>query len=586
MLELSRSSQADSSHGDGEETEISKLRGALDDLQAQNTMLQDELTLLSNVKGELEADMDRAKEDFQMEKEELEFKINELQMTKDGGASTEVVTTTNPEQQDQHGELKEPLINLAQDQNSQYIEEQQKLSQEMRIQCEALIIERDAALAECHHLRDIHRSVETELGEKMQDFVEQYQAMKEQGANTVQDLQDEIKELTQERDELLARMSEVAEEKNVLIENLKDLKQKLEGSPFESQTLLSSVEEQATLAFELKQSVEDLTRQNEKILSELEMKENMIHDLKETVDALNGERDKAQHLLKLKEEEMQNLSNDKQKELERVMQEERERVEESLKDKLVIGEERLSTLELNMKELATEKTALHQKLEDSLSELCKSQEEREMLASKMAALEAQLQQGASEKQLLEAKLTSLTEDAEKALASRRALEENQTEVLKKSTEEIEELRTRVNELEKERSHLKSSLDEAQVEKGSEEMKDLQAHMVNLEKERNVLRANLEEVANGTELMQKDLQNKKSVNEKISEENQRLQAEMSLLPEKEEEMERKIENMQKESRELREQLTEKESLISQLQSEMAAFQVGGAPMSLYFMSVRI
>uniref|UniRef100_A0A3Q2ZSP8 GRIP domain-containing protein n=1 Tax=Kryptolebias marmoratus TaxID=37003 RepID=A0A3Q2ZSP8_KRYMA len=550
MLALSECRQADTSNGDGEEAEISRLRAALDDLQSKNTMFQDELTLLSNVKGELEAELDRAKEEFQMEKEELEFKINELQMVVSPSAESVATLDSVP------GEEKHSVVSSSDDQKGLNVEEDLKLKEELKAQCEGLARERDSAVAECHHMRGILQSVETELGEKTKNFVQQY---------------------------------------NLLV-------RKTEGSPVES-----SAEEQTSLTCELKQSVEVLTRQNEEILSQLKTKENLIQDLGEQVNTLTEEKDKLQHLLKLKEDEMQNLSDVKTKDTEKLLEEtareahlireekdtelenlkiktenevkhlkeEKEKVEGSLNEKLVIQEERCSTLDLTVKELSTEKSNLLQELEQALSKLSKAQEDSELLGSKLAELEAQMEQGASEKQHLEAKLKSLTEEAEQASASVQTLRENQAEVLKKSTDEVVELRTRVDELEKERGLLKSSLEEADAERRTEELqKDFQAHIEDLEKERDMLRRNLEEMVKDAEGLQKDLQDMKSANEKIIDENQKLQARVSVGKDKkeEEEMGRKMESVEKNIEELRRQLTEKDSLISQLTSEITALQV--------------
>ncbi|CAG5865447.1 unnamed protein product [Menidia menidia] len=592
MLELSGCSQADTNQGDAEEAEATRLRAALDDLQAQNTMLQDELTLISNVKSELEAELERAKEEFQMEKEELEFKVNELQMTKDS-ASTEPLTSRDPDKQEVQGESK--------DQSSLKLEEQQKQNQELRIQCEALTRERDSAVTECHDMRDILQNVEKELGERTKDFVQQYQTMKEQGANTVKDLQDKIQQLSQERDQLLIKTHELTVQENTLVETMQDLKQKLENSPRENQKPLPSVEEQTNLTCELKQAVENMMRQNEDILSQLKMKENIIQDLNEMVTTLTEERDKVQHSLQLIETETQHLKDERTKEIEMLVEEkekealllrdekekqlkslkmetedevkhlkeEKEKVEEELKNKLENCEETLCTLEQTIKELGTEKADLEHKCEEALLELSKTQEERGVLNSKLGVLETQLEQETMEKQHLQADLKLLTEQAG---ASKRVLEENQSEVLVKSTEELEELRTRVNELEKERSLLKSTLLEAEAGKESQEMqKNFEAHIKNLEEEKEMLRINLEEVMQGREELQKDLQDVRSANVQIDDENQKLKAQISHLTKEEE----RNEEMGKENMELgsklREQLTEKDSLILQLRNELASLQ---------------
>lgn len=601
MLELSGYKQGDSSHGDsGVEKEIGKLSAALEDLQARNTMLEDELTLISNVKGELEAELERSKEEFQMEREELEFKINELQMAKEG-APTDPVMTLDPEQQEVQIESSQSAVSLTQDQNPA---EQPKLNEELMAQCEILIRERDSALAECQHMRDILQGLGAELSEKTNNFVLQYQTMKEQGANTVRELQDTIDELSQERDGLLLRVKEFTEEKNTLVENMKHLKMKVECSTGKDQKLQASVEEQATLACELQQSVHDLTRQNEEILYQLQMNENITEDLRETVSTLTEERDK----LQLQEEEMKKMSDEKAKEFERQLEEkekeklllreekekelkclkkereddmqhlneERGKTEKSLKEEVERRQGKICDLELTVKELSTEKANLHQKLEETSLE-------RKTLVSKLADLEAQLAQEMSDKNHLELKIKSLTEEAEQAHTSIRDLEENLSEVLKNSTKEAKELRAHVDELEKQRNLLRNSLEEAQGEGKIEEVqKELQAHIRDLEQERNMLRNNLEDVVKDTEGLQKDLQEMKSVSEKISNENEALQTQISqMIQEKEEKEKGEVENMEKERRELRDELTEKDALISQLKSEIASLQVSGTFLNCQF-----
>lgn len=612
MLELSGCSQGDSSQGDGEETETARLRAALEELQAQSTMLQDELTLLTNVKGELEAELERAKEEFQMEREELEFKINELQLNRES-APNDTTVTIDPDQQEGQGEFrqqseahKEAEDNLPHDfKGTETSPGGGKDPEELKVQCEALARERDSALAECQHMRNILQGVETELGEKTKDFVLQYNAMKEQGASTVRGLQDKMEQLSLERDELLERVREATEEKNTLMTDIQDLKLKLEVSAGEDQKLQSSVEEQTTLACELKQSVEELTNQNEEILSQLQMKDNVSQDLKEIVKTLTEERDKTLSQLQHSEEEMQKLNSERAKAIERLLEEkekdallhreekenelkslttekedeiqhlkeERDKIEEHLKEEVDRRQKTVSALELTIEDLSSEKTNLHQNLEDATSMLSKSQEARELLGSKLAALEAQLEQETSEKNHLEAKFSSLVEEAEQARTTIRALEENQAEALRNSNKEVEELRARVHEVEKEGSLLRSSLEEARGVITLDEMqKELQARITDLEQERNMLRNNLDEVVKDTEGLQKDLEEMKSVNERISEENKDLQDHVSLMTQQKDEME----IMEKERRELQEQLSEKDSLISQIRSEMAALQVSGAP----------
>lgn len=611
MLELSGCSQADSSHSDGEETETGRLRTALEELQAQSTMLKDELTLLSNVKGELEAELERVKEEFQMEREELEFKINEMQMNRES-APSDTALTVDPVQQEVQREYqqqsethKEAEDNLpSQSEEPAAIPGDGKHPEELRALCEALTRERDSALAECEHMRDILQSVETELGEKTKNLVLQYSALKEQGASTVQSLQDKMEQLSKERDELSEQAKEVTEEKNSLLMALEDLKMKLEVSAGEKQKAQASAEEQTTLACELKESVEVLTRRNEDILSQLQMKENLTGDLTESVNMLTEERDRLLSQLQHREEGLENMNHERlldEKHNEAVLQagdqerqlkilekekedeiqhlkEERNSLGEHLKEEVARRQETVSALELAIENLSSEKTDLHQKCEETSALLSQAQEARELLGSKLAALEAQLKQQTTEKSQLEVEFGSLAEEAERARATIRTLEESQAEALKNTKEDVEELQARVDELEKERSLLRSRLEEAQgVITVEETQRELQARITDLEQERSMLRSNLDEVVKDTEELQRDLGAMKSVNERMNEENRNLQEHISLMTQQREEEEKADrEKMEKERRELRDQLLEKDALISQMKSEVAALQVGGAP----------
>ncbi|XP_049584026.1 GRIP and coiled-coil domain-containing protein 2 [Syngnathus scovelli] len=578
MLALSARSQADSSQVDGEVTQDGRLKAALEDLQAHNTMLQDELTLLSNVKSELEAELERVKDEFQMEREEMDFKITELLMSRESEPTTTTLNVMNVElETNVSGDSKEPV----QDQNSMEQDEQEKL----RAQCEALTRERNSALADFNHIKDILQNLETELGQKTNDFVLQYNAMKEQGAN----LQYQTEQLGQEKEELSVKVREITEERNILMQTVEDLKLQLESHNADEQKL------QIDLVQELNESVEMLTRQNEEILSQLQIKENMTEDLNEIVNTLTEERDRTQSLLLLREEAIQDLKNEKDKDIEslleekqaaqllkdeterelkmlkmekvnemQLLKEERDKMEASLKEEVSRLQEAISSSEMTLKDISSENACLHQKLEGTLSTLSQTQNEQERMSSKLVTLEAQLEQQSSQKSHLEATVNSLADEA--------ALEA-QLEALKNTKEEIAELQMRLEELEKERNLLRSSLEEAREERLSEvTLNDLRA----LHLERDTLRADLEETTRDAEGLLKDLHDMKSLNEKMHAENQMLQEQINLMSqEKEEEVQTDVDVMERERTELKEQLVDKDSEISQLRAELAALQDSAA-----------
>uniref|UniRef100_A0A4W6FH78 GRIP and coiled-coil domain containing 2 n=1 Tax=Lates calcarifer TaxID=8187 RepID=A0A4W6FH78_LATCA len=534
MLELSGLSQGDSSHGDGEETEASKLRAALEDLQAQNTMLHDELTLLSNVKSELEAELERAKEEFQTEREELEFKIDELQMTRES-APSEPVVTLDPDQQEVQGESKEPAVNT---------EEQQKL----RDQCETLTRERDSALAECQHMRDILQSVEIELGEKTKDFVLQYQAMREQGTNTVRELQDKIEQLSQERDGLLVKVKDVTEEKNTLMENTKEQKLKSEGSP------------------DLKEMVNTLTKERDKIQSLLQMRE-------EEMQKLNDERAKEfERLLEEKEKEALLLREEKEKELKGLkkemedevqdLKEEREKIEESLKEEVGRRQETVSALELTIKELSTEKADLHQKLEEASSGLAKAQEERELLGSRILVRALQLL-------LPSAFLEKENKEKDEKMNKIKAVAVKAKKELDISKKEVATLKEEVESLKAEREKMNSSMKD--IIHGAEGYKNLQIdydrQTEQLDKERERVEAAERQIAELT----KRLSSAVTQYETLSSEKEDLQAGMETMRSTVRQLETQNQELQRQSANLDKDLLAeramKEQKIKDLSSAM-------------------
>ncbi|KAM9485233.1 GRIP and coiled-coil domain-containing protein 2-like [Salvelinus alpinus] len=553
MLELSGVSQIDASDG---ETETGQLRSALEDLQSQNTMLQDELTFLGNVKTQLEAELERMREEFQTEKEELEFKIDELLMTREGATPDlnmtpyrDPLSPATPKcdlqevpaltQFQQSGPQREPAYSLPAssaspsspfpdtDHQSLTLEEQQRLIlevQELRNQCETLAREntqavgeceslarerrqavdeceylareRGQAVAECEHTRDILRGLETELGQRTGDFVRQYEAMKEQGASAIQELQERVRGLTEERESLVEKLRVLNEDRDSLLEKVQGLEKRLESfleqtqaaeglkeqlqtsleektelalefkTSLEEKTVLASelkasLEEQTALTLELKASVEDLSRQNGEILSQLQMKESAVQELEDSLNVVSTERD-------------QTLS---------------------------------------------------------------------------------------------------------ALQGMEVVRLREVEGRQGQREKVAELQARIQELEKERSLLKSSLGEVQGSPG-EEVEELQACVEKLEKERNLLKCNLGELVGDTEALQRDLGEMKLANEKMRTENQELLAQVSNTTETlaDKEREQKVggetereEEKQEERRALQQQLTEKDKVISQLKSEMAVLQ---------------
>ncbi|XP_036418229.1 GRIP and coiled-coil domain-containing protein 2 [Colossoma macropomum] len=216
------------------ENETDRLRLTLQDLQSQNTMLQEELTFLSNVKTELESELQHLKEEFTVEKEELEFKINELQMTKEDTCLEKDAPADNEQgavSVDQHEQQLQALKELHQTEmkdlesrlNCSAEREQEAVMElkEWRFKCEVLSEEKNAVMGEYEHTKEILRNIEVELGEKTNDFVKQYNVMKEQAASSIQELQEQLTE----KDRLIEELKSSLTSSQTVVSTNEDLPQ-------------------------------------------------------------------------------------------------------------------------------------------------------------------------------------------------------------------------------------------------------------------------------------------------------------------------------------------------------------------------
>uniref|UniRef100_A0A4W4H5X4 GRIP domain-containing protein n=1 Tax=Electrophorus electricus TaxID=8005 RepID=A0A4W4H5X4_ELEEL len=200
-----------------------RLRLTLQDLQSQNAMLQEELIFLSNVKTELESNLKHIKEEFMMEREELEFKINELQMMK-GDTDTclekevHVLNELKTVSLDKHEQELQKLQELHKTEmkeletrvlcNAEHEKEAiiQELK-ELQYRCTVLEEEKNIVISEYEHTKEILSNLELELGDRTADFVNQYSAMKEHAAMSIQELQEKL----YEKDSVIKNLKSVAQ---------------------------------------------------------------------------------------------------------------------------------------------------------------------------------------------------------------------------------------------------------------------------------------------------------------------------------------------------------------------------------------
>ncbi|KAI1899354.1 hypothetical protein AGOR_G00060920 [Albula goreensis] len=595
-----RTSDSDDSDG-----EAGRLRLVLEDLQSQNTMLQEELTYLSNVKAGLEADLQQAREEFQLEKEELEFKVNELQMCKEDGEGTRAKSLEQPQLSEQHqeeiqalkelhgtamAELEKNLLLSAQEEREKFMKEVLELSEK----CSLLSVERNTAVNEYEQTKEILRNLESELGERTGEFVKQYDAMKEQGAMAVRELQEKLRDALGESD---------------------GLREQLKG--LQLATVEAETKEHA--ADELRASIENLQKKNGDILSLLQQKESAIQDLEERLTVVASEKKAAQSSV-----------------------EETRKEAEKAQGELLAEQEKTSALEIKLYSLVQENAEVQRKLEESAAALQERERmgrqsevrleevavDREQQALELQALKEEVAELRKKEELLqkdvgsftveksglEGCLQSISEERDgmrlELEARCRQLSEVREHVLKllggrdggvEASEDGKGIDSEASDIpslvesligsalrEKETLLLQTQERVAQltdeVERAKEQTyqqgAELRARVEELGRERSLLQGSLDEVLADTQALQGDLAQMRAANDRIRAENLELQAQIATAAEKlqarenealPEDRDEPFEKGADDREELQHLLLEKESLLSKLQEDIALLQ---------------
>lgn len=214
--------------------------GAIEVLQSQNMMLLEELVFLRNVKLELESELKQAREEFTVEKEELEFNINELQMNRDPSG-------------ERCGELKEA------GEETQHDGRSESTATDTFEQTVSLVTDQEDLTAE--------------------RIMKQYRAVNECTAGSLQDLQEKLQSVFQQRNRLLEQLRSAEE-----------------------------TSEPADKEDGLEMSFEDLRKTNEEILVSLQQKESLVLELKEMLKSTPSES-KEEHMKDARQQECQDTIN-------------------------------------------------------------------------------------------------------------------------------------------------------------------------------------------------------------------------------------------------------------------------------------
>ncbi|KAG5833633.1 hypothetical protein ANANG_G00277960 [Anguilla anguilla] len=583
-------------HTEDRDDEMGQLRLALEDLQSQNSMLQEELIYLGNVKAGLEAELLQAKEDFQLEKEELEFKVNELQMCREDGEGLDAKSLEQPQvsaQQQQEIPALEELHRVAMAQLERDLllkaqEEKEIMAQEvseLRERCDRLFAERNVAVDECEETKEILRNLEVELGERTGEFVKRYDAMKEQGAAAVQELQEKLRASHSQND---------------------GLRERLRG--------LELAAEEAQVEEELRSSLEALREKNKDILSLLQEKESAVQELEEQVSTLASEKEAAQGALEAVQQELERARKDQSAEqgnaskLELCLHSltlEKEEMQKRLEQSTTALEERehagrraegmLEEVAADREQLASELQALREEVAELRRREELLREEATSFGKERAGLEDRLRSVSEERDELRMdaevtrgqlcgvqervlELLGGTEASEGPRAGEKEASDVPALVESLVAAALQEKRSLLLQSQERVAQLTEELEQAK-ERSDQQEAELRARVEELGQERTLLQGSLDEVLADTQALQGDLAQMKDANDRIRAENQELLTQMATAEERLQASENKelgdedqpLDKGTDEREELRQLLAEKDLLISKLQDDIALLQ---------------
>ncbi|XP_078514266.1 GRIP and coiled-coil domain-containing protein 2 [Lissotriton helveticus] len=271
---------------------VEHLDNVLKENKSQLSILRDELTYTNNVKLKLELDIKHLKDEFFHEREDLEFKINELQLAKEdcgclietlqfqlhsANEKYEVMIQSHNQEvlalREQHKkeiwDLKEKLMSNSEQEKASLIFEIKVLKE----QCEQILHEKEDAVFNYESLKETLVTLQNELGESAGKISREFKSLKEQQATDLQELQQKLRTAYNEKDALLETVNSLKAE----IESLsakhadyEEINQSLSGFQARNEEIVISLQQKDELLKELEERLNNLGLKNIDLLTSLE----------------------------------------------------------------------------------------------------------------------------------------------------------------------------------------------------------------------------------------------------------------------------------------------------------------------------
>ncbi|XP_074671273.1 GRIP and coiled-coil domain-containing protein 2 isoform X1 [Strix aluco] len=558
------------------EEKVRHLEHSLEELQSQHSILKDELTYMSNVKLKLEEEIHRIKDEYFHEREDLDFKINELQLTKEDYCCVieklklelqaarqhcetavkehELETQTLKEQHKREiSELNETLLSGSEKEKMALVFEMQELGEQL----EKLTQEKEEAVSNYNSLRETMETLQAELGESAGKISQEFESMRQQQASDVSELQQKLRAAFNEKDVLLETVNRLQEETEKLSSShleIEELKYKMVSLQEENNIITSTINQKETAMKELEEKIIALTDQNRDILNE--------------VKCLGEERESLQERCKQEQGKVQELqqevgvANQYSSDLKKKVEELTERLNEALTRKsenaqmLEQLENQIESLVHERENLSSEAYTLREENKKIIQEKCELSEELEKITSEKDGwlvlkeqsenLEKKLKMMTAEKDHVSTLLES--EQAHRSLVRTQLyhLLEQVGSSVSDSNEQYDSLNllqiadeylARMKEelclaLQNEENVLRLQREvERLEEENAAQYTEHRSLIKDFEKEKDLLREELEGVLSEKEALQHDIQELKNASEKTRIENQDLLANIEEITQK-------------------------------------------------------
>lgn len=597
------------------------LENVFKELESQHIILRDELTYMNNVKTKLELEIQHARDDYFHEREDLEFKINELQLAKEDHCCVieklklelqtardhceKAVKESRQEINDLVDKHRGEICEIRQTVSSDFERENQPLVleiQDLKEQCQRHIEEKEEAIAGYESLRETMEVLQTELGESAGKIKQEFESMKQQQASDVDGLQKKLRVAFSEKDVLLEtvnRLREEAEQLSSQREEMEALRHRIGSLQEENETLVTSLQQKETAIKELAAREQELSFEKASILDEMkcsaEKVENlqgqckadnaMVMELQEQVEALGLGKCELEQQVRELTEKLKCTSVEKEKD-EQKLGEFEQQIETLQKDRVCLLSE-VENLRSENYEIKEERDQAVKKLENNVSE----KEDWLMSKEKANSLEIKLQAVCEEKD----HLTELLEEGKgfRSLVlsqlhgfcekmGSKCPDEGEGDdivgVLRAANEFFEKMKQEEQNLASQRDENVLLRQEMQRlrEESVADCTELRSLLNDYEKEKCLLREELEGTFSEKEALQLDIQELKHNCEKVRNENQdllvRIQDMSGQLALQEDKIKEQEEKWEEERKNLNVILEQKETEQRNMEAEITLLKV--------------